>query len=126
MNDNLFYTKIPIPYKITLIVIFVVLAVLTLGLAFIFHDFFIEHKYWLNRRILLKFLKNENLSFTREEILDGRVIEYNFENFILWYYHKQLNITVRCKYDSDMIGLFISSFIEDKKVIEIIRQLNKI
>ena len=125
-----FYTKIPIAYKIVLYILFEIITVVTLGFGWRFYDFFICHKYWLNRRILLRHIKLQskllsNQLISKELILEN-IIEYKFEDFRVWYWTKQLSITLMTETSDDLIGLFVSLNVEDKMVVKIIRQLNQI
>ena len=121
-----FYSKIPLAYSVMLEILFAIATVITFGLAWIFYDFFVCHKYWLNRRVLLKYLKSDNLVFTKESILDNRVIEYEFKDFKVWYYTKKLELAVMNESYNDLVGLFVSSKLEDKMVIKLIRRLNQL
>lgn len=123
MKKSIFYSKIPIVYTYLLTTVFIVICVCTLGWCMRYYDMFIHPKYWLNRRVLYKYLHQPDLVFTKEIILNN-IVKYKFNNFTLWYHTEQLNITVHNKYDSDLIGLFISSPIEDRFVIKLIRKLN--
>ena len=120
-----FYTRIPLIYSILFGMLFFIITIGTFGLGFIFYDFFICPKYWLNRRILWKYLKSNNLVFTKELMLKD-IVEYKFNNFTVWYYSKQLKLTVHTESNDDLIGLFTSSFIEDKMIIKLIRRLNQL
>lgn len=121
----IFYTKIPIVYQVILSILFILATIATLGYCWRFYDFFVCHKYWLNRRILLKYIESTELSFTKELILQN-IIEYKFNEFSVWYYTRQLSLGVLTKENSDLVGLFVASSIEDKMVIKIIRQLNQL
>ena len=63
-----FYTRIPKVYEILLQIIFYILLIITFGFAYIlFYDYFFEHKYYLNRRLLLKYLNNNTNTFISKE-----------------------------------------------------------
>lgn len=121
-----FYTKIPLVYNIILGILFFITIFVTLGLTWIFwYDFFMCHKYWLNRRILMKYLNQKDLKFTKKPIFKD-ITEYQFESFEIWVWNKQLQITVSNTDNSDYVGLFVESIFADRKTIQIIRQLNKL
>ena len=89
-----FYTKLPILYNIVLGIIFTISLVITIGLSLCLYDFFVHHKYWLNRRILYKYLKTKDIKYT-SSLLPGTlnsIVEYKFENFTIWKYTKQLEL----------------------------------
>lgn len=113
-----------------LFILFIITVITTLGLSWRFYDFFICHKYWLNRRILLRYVKLQNKlissSLVSKELILKNIIEYKFENFKVWYWTKTLSITVMTETDDDLVGLFVGSNAEDKMVIKIIRQLNQL
>lgn len=116
-----FYTRLPILYKIVLITLYIILTITTVGIVHILYcDFFLEHKYWLNRRILLKYLKSKDAKLLNIEVLTNCIVRYTFTDFKLWYWPKQLQISL----DDNVIGLYTATKIEDRKVIEIIRKLN--
>ena len=125
-----FYTKIPIVYLIVLGILFAIITVITLGLGWRYFDFFICHKYWLNRRILLRYIKlqgklSSNQLISKELIIKN-IIEYKFEDFRVCYWTKTLSLTVKTETDDDLVGLFVGSSAEDKMVIKIIRQLTQL
>ena len=121
----IFYTRIPRIYSIMLEILFFILLILSLGLVWKSYDFFFEHKYWLNRRILSKYLKSDDLKYTKGLPFND-ITEYQFESFKIWIWMKQLQITVSDTDNDDLIGLFVSSSLKDRKVIQIIRCINKL
>lgn len=122
----IFYTKIPKIYSIILEILFTIICTITLGIGLnIFYDFFLEHKYWLNRRILYRYLKSENLKYIKDNIGFG-LKEYDFDNFKIWIYERKLKLALHNKCDNDIIGLFTSSKNEDMMVIKLIRKLNQL
>ena len=121
----IFYTKLPIVYTIVLVIIFLILICITLGLTWFLYDFFLCHRYWLNRRILYKYLKQKDLVFTIKEPLKN-IIEYKFDNFDIWIHSKQLGLSLHMEHNNDIIGLFTSNFIEDRMVIKLIRKLQSL
>ncbi|KKP65118.1 MAG: hypothetical protein UR61_C0032G0002 [candidate division WS6 bacterium GW2011_GWE1_34_7] len=106
-------------------ILFFILLILSLGLIWKFCDFFTHHKYWLNRRILIKYLKSDDLKHTKRLVFND-IAEYKFESFKIWVWEKQLQITVSDTDNDDLIGLFVSSSLKDRKVIQIIRCINKL
>jgi len=120
-----FYTKLPSIYTTILLLLYILVCILTVGGGMRYYDFFLEHKYWLNRRVLLKYLEIKDLSFSKELILKN-IIEYKFQDFHIWYHSKQLKLTLSSETDEDLIGLFTVSSTEDRMVIKLIRKLTKL
>lgn len=65
-------------------------------------------------------------SLVSKELILKNVIEYKFEDFRVWYWTKTLSITVMTETDDDLVGLFVSSNLEDRMIVKIIRQLNQL
>lgn len=124
------YSRIPVIYQILLIVVFVILCICTLGLAFRYEDIFIQHKYYLNRKAFLKYISNKDFVLPENRIvLDGRVTEFNISYYKVWIYNKQSNIVISIDSptddfnDVDIIGLYHSNY--SKYIInKIINRIN--
>jgi hypothetical protein len=118
----IFYTKIPKFQKTVYAIIFFIITILTFGFAWRYYDYWIETKYYLNRRILSNLINQENVKFTKSEITHINCTEYKFESINLWIYERALELAS----DNDEIGLFTSNKLEDAFVISLIRKLKQL
>ena len=112
--------------------IFLILSICTLGLAFwLYYDYFMVYRYARNRTLLYKYLLGlKDLKYSKDVlILNNKIIEYEFDNdtIQLWLYDKQNELTLDYKGDnnSNIIGLFAFSPIEKYKVNKIIKLLRE-
>jgi len=126
MKTFTFYAKIPNSYNIFLKVIGIILGILTLLLTYnTIYDFFFEHKYWLNRRILYKYLRSKPKILNKKYLEPYNITEYTFKDIVIWVYNNKLGLNVSLGEDNDIIGLFTSSRREKRLVIKIIKLLNR-
>lgn len=115
-----------------------IIEIITFGLAFsLFYGAFHERKYFLNRKLLLRLLKNNEITLKYDEILflgqDIKVykFEYNDNLYEIWYYSKSNNITLHlvkpCKTheELDLIGLFTGDKQQKYLVKQIIKHIKK-
>lgn len=129
-KEPIFYTKLPKFYNNLMITLGVIFNTLTLNLLFNYtYDYFFNRQYYLNRRLLLKYIESlmfcEHIPFkTQESKIDEIDSIYLFESFYIIIY-KKMNITVHINTETyhsqyNTIGLFYSSKKEDKIVKDII------
>jgi hypothetical protein len=109
---------------------FAIAAVLSLGLTFLWYDWFIETTYFYNRKTLLKILKDK--SYSRLEMngsaslpdIDMYILEVEDEVYEIWVWNTPDDKGVATLGD-DLIGLFQGGYLSKrmtKQITEIIEQ----
>jgi hypothetical protein len=112
-NTLNFYFKLPKSYVVFFDVLGMIIFVLTLGLGFKWwYDIFVERRYWLNKKLLLKYLNESLINFDSVKLLhftDINIYELKFDIFNIWYYEKHKRFTLDLgKGHADLVGLFTS------------------
>lgn len=115
-------------------VLFFILMILTLGLVWFFYDEFIERKYMINRRRLIKAIQNGEVSLVKRLPSDPNYF-YDIEMYDLKHGEDTYDLWLWTRTDgvvkatiNDYIGLFTSTFfakrLNDKLVKAIKEQAN--
>ena len=113
------------------IVLFIILMILTFGLAWVFYDEFIEGKYMTNRRRLIKAIQNGEVSLVKRLPLDPDYF-YDIEMYDLKHGEDTYDLWLWTRTDgvvkatiNDYIGLFTSTFFAKRlnnKLVKLIKE----
>ena len=109
---------------------FFILAVLSLGLAFIWYDWFTETTYFYNRKTLLKILKDK--SYSRLEMnesaslpnIDMYILEVEDEIYEIWVWNTpddKGGVTL----GDDLIGLFQGGYLSKRMTKQIAKLIEQ-
>lgn len=120
-----------------------VIAVLTLGLGWVFaYVRYFDRKYFLNRRLLLKLLKEKEIKlvYSGHESHNDRIenfhFDYNDKHYRIHYYPYNAEFTLDSGYTDenkkvwistggyDLLGLFVGDLCERRKNNKIIKYFN--
>lgn len=108
---------------------FIILAVLSFGVVFLWYDWFNETTYFYNRKTLLKILKDK--SYSRLEMnksasfpdIDMYILEVEDEVYEIWVWKDRTNKGVTL--EDNLIGLFQGGYLSKrmtKQITELIEQ----
>ena len=108
---------------------FFILAVLSLGLAFIWYDWFMEATYFYNRKTLLKILKDK--SYSRLEMnrsasfpdSDMYILEVEDEIYEIWVWKERYNKGVTM--ENNLIGLFQGGYLSKRMTKQIAKLIEQ-
>lgn len=108
---------------------FFILAVLSLGLAFIWYDWFNETTYFYNRKTLLKILKDK--SYSRLEMnksasfpdIDMYILEVEDEVYEIWVWKDRTNKGVTL--EDNLIGLFQGGYLSKRMTKQIVKLIEQ-
>jgi len=129
MEKLRFYSKLPISYLILWGVLGAIFTLCTLMLLWDnTYEFFFERQGYLNRKILLKYISRKEfiLPSNSKLLIDSSIEEYIIDNYELWVYNKQSNITLSSNTDINIIGLFQSGKYTKRTVNQIIERINQL